>query len=85
MSADGATGLAVAGSLNNIICCNSFDGTDFGLIFWGMCDGTRLRQSSIGSHRTGLRCQNGTVIGQQVHRQPLARQLFGFFCGASEE
>ena len=65
--ADQGVGLAVAGSVSNTLCCNSTDDIDLGLVFWGMCNGTRLRQTSIGTHHTGLRCQNGTVIGQQVH------------------
>lgn len=62
-----STGLFAGGAEGNTLCCNIFNNTRYGLFFWGMCNNTRLRHSSIGVHATGLRCQPGTVIGDQVH------------------
>lgn len=64
---NGGMGLFAGGAAGNTLCCNSFDNTHYGLFFWGMCDDTQLRHSAIGAHRTGLRCQYGTVIGDQTH------------------
>ncbi len=49
---------------NNVFCCNRTNGTAYGFAATGVCAGTKLRHTEIGSHRIGLSIPYGYIDDQ---------------------
>lgn len=62
----GTSAFGIEASEDNRFCCNSTDNTSIGFHFKGNCTKTFLRNSEIGNHGYGLRCESETKTGLQT-------------------
>jgi hypothetical protein len=58
----------LSGSPYNELSCNSTNGGEIGVGFYGACNDTELKTTIFGSHTVGVDCGDGTIIGIQSHR-----------------
>ncbi|WP_273444973.1 T9SS type A sorting domain-containing protein [Neolewinella agarilytica] len=50
----------------NVLCCNNVEDAEFGAIFFGICDETKLRHNTFKDNLIGLILSQGARIGPQI-------------------
>lgn len=72
-------GITSADNESSIYCCNLTQNTYVGFHNNGWCDQSLIRGTTLDNIYSGLSCQNGTVIGPQVHAGNIWNQSYQFY------